>query len=265
MVGGGSSGKQTTTTEPPKYLLPYLQEAAQGAAGLYRGGPQGYYPGETVVPFSQQTQQAMDRTQQRAEAGSPVLNNAQRYAGGVLNGDFLNSNPYLDATFNKAADAVQNRVQTSFAGSGRNVDQGRGLGAQEMNDLANQIYGGNYQAERQRMQELVPQAGYLAGQDYADIDRLAGVGAQQEDFTGRQMEDAASRWDFDQNAPGVSLDQYMSRLNGQPGSVQTSPIYRNRGAGILGGAAAGQQIGAGIGSGYGGYGAIIGGLLGGYG
>jgi hypothetical protein len=259
MAGGG--GSQTQTTEPPKYVRPYLEDAARASQDLYNRGPAQYYPGQTVVPHSQQTQDALSMTEQRARAGSPLVGNAQGYANNVLQGNFLNSNPYLDATFNRAADAVQNRVQSSFAGSGRNIEAGRGLAAQEMNDLASQIYGGNYQAERQRMQELVPQAGYLSGLDYADAERLAQVGQQHEDLSGRYMEDASSRWDFAQNAPGVNLDQYIARLNNQPGGSTTSPIYRNRAAGILGGAMAGQQIGSGFG--YGGWGAGIGGLLGG--
>lgn len=260
MAGGG--GSQTQTTEPPKYVRPYLEDAARDSQALYNRGPAQYYPGQTVVPHSQQTTDALNMTEQRARAGSPLVGNAQGYANDVLQGNFLNANPYLDATFNRAADAVQNRIQTSFAGSGRNVEAGRGLAAQEMNDLASQIYGGNYQAERQRMQELVPQAGYLSGLDYADAERLAQVGQQHEDLSGRQMEDSAARWDFAQNAPGVALDQYIARLNNQPGGSTTSPIYRNRAAGILGGAAAGQQIGSQFG--YGGWGAGIGGLLGGF-
>ena len=37
---------QTTTTEPPKYLLPYLQEGAGAAQQMYAGG------GTPVTPFT---------------------------------------------------------------------------------------------------------------------------------------------------------------------------------------------------------------------
>jgi hypothetical protein len=79
------------------------------------------------------------------------------------------------------------------------------------------------------------------------------------------MEDAAARWDYGQQAPGLALDQYITRLQGQPGTnVTTStPIYRNQVAGGLGGAMAGSQVGGQFG--YGGYGALLGGLLGAFG
>jgi hypothetical protein len=269
MSSGGSKNQTVTqTNNPPSYLQPYLQHAAQQSNALYAQGPQQYYPGNTVVPFSQQTQQAMNMTEQRAKAGSDLTKGAQGYAQDVIGGKYLNSNPHLDATFNRAADAVQNRLQSSFAGSGRNISAARPYAAQELNDLATNIYGGNYQAERERMQQMVPQAGFLAQQDYADAERLAGVGAQYEDLNARQIEDSVARHEYAQNAPGISLDQYIARLNNQPGSTMSTsaPVYRNYAAGGLGGALAGQQIGSGFSNGsggnYGGWGALIGGLAG---
>jgi hypothetical protein len=321
--GGSKTQNVTQTSEPPAYLRPYLTEAATGASTLYNQGPQQYYPGETVVPFASQTNQALGGIQQRAQNGSPVnqaasgftastlgktptsqYGNAQNPYANAANPFGSGNNPYLDATFNRAADQVQNRIQSGFAGSGRNIEAGRGLAAQEMNDLATNIYGGDYQNERnrqlqyqsqltgigsqgyelerdrmtndiqqQRQQQLgvLGMAPQIANQDYTDLDRLRGVGAEYEDLSGRQMEDAAARWDYGQQAPGLALDQYITRLQGQPGSNVTTatPIYRNQVAGGLGGAMAGGQIGGMFGNqatgGYSGWGAALGGLLGAFG
>lgn len=262
MSGGSKNQNVTQTNEPPAYIQPHLLEAAQEAGRQYHAGPSQYYQGNTVVPFATQTQDAMNMTEQRARAGSDLTRGAQGYAQNVLSGQYLNSNPYLDATFNRAADSVQNRLQTSFAGAGRNTSAARPYAAQELNDLATNIYGGNYQAERERMQQMVPQAGFLAQQDYADAERLAGVGSQYEDLNARQIEDQVARHEYSQNAPGIALDQYIARLNNQPGSVMSTntPVYRNQVAGGLGGAAAGQQIGKEFG--YGGWGALLGGVAG---
>lgn len=255
-MGGKSGGKQTTSTEPPKYVRPYLQGAVRDAQSLYQQGGPDYYPGNTVVPFSPQTEQAMGLTQQRALSGSPVTNAAQGYATDVLSGNYLNNNPYLDATFNRAADQVQNRIQSGFAGSGRNIEAGRPLAAQEMNDLASQIYGGAYDNERQRMGAMTAFAPQLAEQDYRDLGALGGVGSQVEDLTGRLMQDQAARWDFDQNRAGNNLNDYIARLNQYPGSTQTTPTYQNRGAGALGGAMTGGAM-------FGPWGALGGAVLGG--
>lgn len=261
-MGSSSSPSSTTqTTEPPAFLRPYLQHGVGQAQSLYNtGGPQ-YYGGNTVVPFSQQTEQALGMTEQRALNGSPVNHAAQSYATGVLGSAPTSqfggaSNPYLDQTFNRAADQVQNRLQSGFAGSGRNIEAARPGASQEMNDLATGIYGGAYEAERNRMaSDLERQrslqfgvaglAPTLANQDYGDIAQLANVGGQVEDLTGRMMEDQAARWDFSQNAPQANLDNYLARISGSfPGgtTTATTPTYRNRAAGALGGAATGAGV-----------------------
>jgi hypothetical protein len=297
-----------------------MEYGAQQSRALYEtGGPQ-YYPGNTVVPFSQQTEQALGLTEQRALQGSPVTNAAQQYATNTLNtapssqfGSAANpyastanpygsvNNPFLDATFNKAADSVQNRLESQFAGAGRNVSASMPANADYLSNLATQIYGGAYENERNRglsydQQQLgIGASGYeserdrmaqdldrqrsmqfgvaglapqLANQDYVDLQALGGVGGQVEDLASRLMEDQAARWDFAQNAPQMNLDNYIARITGgYPGgtTTQTTPTYRNRTAGALGGAMGGAQLGSTFGPWGTAIGAVAGGLLGGWG
>lgn len=320
-MGSSSTPSRTTTTqEPPAFVQPYMQFGAQQSRGLYEtGGPQ-YYGGNTIVPFSGQTEQALGLTEQRALQGSPVTDAAQNYATNTLGstptsqfGSGTNpwstnanpyggaSNPYLDATFNKAADSVQQRLGTQFAGSGRNVDASRAVNADELNNLATGLYGGAYENERNRQlaygqqqlgigasgyeserdrmaQDLEQQRAHqfgvaglaptLANQDYVDLQALGGVGGQVEDLGSRLMEDQAARWDYSQNAPQMNLDNYIARITGgYPGgtSNSTTPTYRNRTAGAAGGALTGAQMGSSFGPWGTAIGAIGGGLLGGYG
>lgn len=302
-MGSSSSPSRTTTVnEPPAFIQPYMQYGAQQAHSQYGAGGPEYYPGNTVVPFSSQTEQALGLTEQRALQGSPVNQAAQDYATRTLNttptsqfGAGENpygsvNNPYLDATFNKAADSVQNRLESQFAGSGRNIAASMPANADTLNSLASQIYGGAYESERDRGQQsyesertrmaqdieqqrsrqfgvsgLAPQ---LANQDYVDMQALQGVGGQVEDLSGRLMEDQAARWDYSQNAPQVNLDNYLARITGAyPGqtATQTTPTHRNRTAGALGGAATGASAGSYFGPWGTAIGAVAGGLLGGYG
>lgn len=280
--GGGGSKNQTstTTTEPPKYLQPFLQQGMQGAQDIYGKGPSQYYPGQTVVGFSPETEAALGMQASRAQNGSPVMGAANTYATNTLRGGGPmtfggGTNPQLDAMFNHAADTTQGRLQSEFAGSGRNLGAAQPARAEELNNLATQMYGGAYESERDRMaaeqgQQRAQQFGVLglapqlAASDYNDINQLRSVGQQREDLTGRQYEDAASRYDFNQNAPGANLDSYLARLQGYPGgtSASTTPIYRNQLAGGLGGAMMGGQIGGQFGGNGGAYGSVLGGLLG---
>lgn len=249
MSSRGSPQTTTTTSEPPRYLQPYLQQGAQRASQLFARG------GTPVVGFSPQTEAALNAAELRAMQGSPVTTAAQNFAAQTLTGGMLGQNPflaggenpYLDATFNRAAGAVTNQVQSNFGLAGRNVRgaDAAGVATDRMNDLAAQIYGGAYEndanrrlsafmGERNLQQGLIPFAGSLAAQDYADIGQLANVGAQRE---------ALSREIAGQ--PGRSLDEYLARLSGFPGGTvtQVTPTERNVLGGALGGATAGAMLG----------------------
>lgn len=269
MSNSSQPSHTTQTTEPPSYLRPSLQYGLDEARALYQtGGPQ-YYPGNTVVPFSGQTEAALAGTEARAVNGSPVNAAAQGYATDVLRNPVTSqfggaTNPYLDATFNRAANSVQQRLQSDFASSGRNIGAARPVAADELGDLAAKVYGGAYESERDRMANdidrqraiqfgvsgLAPQ---LAQQDYVDLNALSGVGGQVEDLTGRLMEDQAARWDFGQNAPQINLDNLLQRIGMVAGgagntTTGTTPTYRNRTAGALGGAATAGGLAAALGA-----------------
>src|SRR5579885_3260417 len=115
------SGNTTVTqnNQPWTGQQPYLSFGYNQAQNLYNTVPTSYYPGETLAPVAPQTYQAMDLQQQRALSGSPVMNASDQYLTNTLNGAYLNSNPYLDATFTHAANAALPYVQAGFEGNGR--------------------------------------------------------------------------------------------------------------------------------------------------
>lgn len=219
---------QTTTTLPPAYQQPYLQYGLGQSRALYDQGT-------NVVPFSQQSEQALQGIQQRATQGSPLVDAAQQYAQKSLTGGFMGSNPWLDNTFEQARLATQGGLASEFGRSGRNVGAAEGLRAQQMNDLATRIYGGNYAQERQLQQGVLGQATGLANQDYVDLAQLRGVGSD--------VEGLAREY---QQAPGQALDQYLGRVGQLQGQTTTSPLYRNSGGAALGGALLGSQIGSSV-------------------
>lgn len=248
---GLNMATQTTTNNPSPYIMPYLQYGLDQSKSLYDQG------GTPVVPFSPYSEQAITGTANRATAGSPVVGAANDYVLKSLQGGFLGSNPYLDQTFNRAALQTQNQLASQFAGAGRNVDASMGLRSQQLGDLATQIYGGAYNTDRQLQQQALGSAIPLANQDYVDLAQLRGAG---QDVEGLAQEYAGQ--------PASALNQYLGQIGAIPaGSQTTAPLYRNTGAGIVGGALVGSQIGSSLSSSpwAGWLGAGGGGLLGGYG
>jgi hypothetical protein len=244
MAGGGGGGNSTTRVEPPKYQLPYLERGLGYAQNQYDANSSG---NGTVAGFSGATELGLQGIQDQAVRGNPITGSANNLAAQTLNGDFLNSNPYLDATFNRAALQTQNQLASQFAGSGRNVEASEGLRSEQLNDLATGIYGGAYDAERNRQQQVLGMSPQLSQASYGDFDRLLGVGAQRENLQQQQLDE-----------PGRQLDQFLNRVSGNMGQTNISTGARNRTAGAIGGGMLGSQLG----QGYGQYGGLIGGGLG---
>lgn len=171
----------------------------------------------------------------------PLFASLNQQLGDTLSGQYLDpaSNPYLADTFNAAAQATQNRLASEFAGAGRNVVASLPGREAELQNLAAQIYGGNYQAERGRQFDSMQMVPGLADADLnAYIAQITGLA----------------------NA---------SRTSTSTGTGASSQVdYSNPWAGALGGAGTGASagflvggpVGAGIGAGVGGLLGLFGGM-----
>lgn len=284
MSFGRSGGGQQVVTQNNAPWGPQgtgLQEVFGEAKKLYQGGGPQYFPESTVAGFSPETEQALQMTQRRATQGSDVTRAAQGQNQATLRGDYLNANPYLDSTYNRAAGAVTRAfkeatvpgINATFTQSGRldggnarqmAFDQASDRLGRTLTDLGTEIYGGNYAQERLNQQRAMALAPSLAAQDYQDIGQLAAAGGQREELAQAQLADRVGRFNFEQQAPANNLAQYLAFISGNYGGTQTTtqPIYRNTLASSLGGGLAGGQVASMFGGQYAPYGAALG-LLGG--
>jgi hypothetical protein len=81
-----------------------------------------------------------------------LISGGQDLIGQMLRGDFLSpeSNPFLQDTFNRAADLTRTRLSSEFAGAGRDLGASFPARSEELQTLASNIFGQNFQAERDR-------------------------------------------------------------------------------------------------------------------
>ena len=128
-------------------------------------------------------------------------------------------------------------------------DRSRQLGA------AGQL-GGEFSAERNRMQSAMGFAPDLAGEDYRDIAALRGVGSQIEGQTQAGISEDIARHNFEQLEPRDRLAAYMQLIGGNFGgtsqgtTTSTTPYYQQSpwmDAAGLGLSAAGAAGGLGLG------------------
>lgn len=276
--GGGNPAPPANTTsvqtkEIPAWAQPYAQEILTRGAAL-SNTPFQNYEGERIAEMSPYQMAGLDMTANIAQYGTPGTNAAMQNYADTMSGAYMSpdSNPYLQATVDRALGDVRNQVQSQFGGSNYGTSANQELLTRNMAQAASDIYGQNYSAERLnqiRGQALMPQFQQSA---YQDAQNLVGVGdiyrQEGQDMLNLQYQD----WAAQQNQPYRQLDVLANALgaavNGQ-GSVQsagydTSGMYTpNRYASALGGGLAGAGLGNMIGgSDYAGYGAAAGGLLG---
>jgi len=123
----GSKGSQTTTQEstPWEGQQPYLKDLFTQAQNMFNAGPQEYYPGQTVAPFSPQTQTGMDMMTERAINGSPQQNALGEYLRNQLGSQNLDPNSVFDAA-GQAASGIEPGQQMTQQGA-QGIGQGQGM------------------------------------------------------------------------------------------------------------------------------------------
>jgi hypothetical protein len=234
MGGGGGQQNSTTTTSIDPSIKPYVTYGLEEAKRLYETGSPQFFPGQTYVSPSEQTQQALKMAQERAMAGSPLTGAAQAETLATIQGKGVN--PFLAGALqqtNRLAgeDYLRNiqKLQSGASSMGRygSAAQGQQTGqAQDIFARALTEQGGNlaYQsaeAERQRQMAAVGAAPAMANADYADIQRLLSVGGAKEAQSAAQLQDAMNRYNFEQNLPQMKLSQFANLFSSVPQGTQT--------------------------------------------
>jgi len=282
LLGGGSSGggstnpdgtsnvTATTTTDLPDWLKGDAINFLKMVEGLVAPGgrlaqfPQGL--NQQVAPFTPYQNTALQGFGNITPQATALTGAGGRMLGDTLSGKYLdpNTNPYLKATYDQAAQGVTDQYRTAIAPSTmasaqlsgqmggsaynqlKNMDQ-YSLG-QNLNNLATDIYGGNYQQERLnqlRGEQMLPATTAALYQPYS---ALLGAGT----FQQQQNQDvlntnyannlAQAEWPF-------SLLSFLGSALGQAGggtgtstSMSTIPNL-NQGGNTAGALGAGSLIG----------------------
>jgi len=235
MGGGGGQQESKTTTSIDPAIKPYVTYGLEEAKRLYESPNPSFFPGQTYVSPSEQTQQALQMAQERAMAGSPLTGAAQAETLATIQGRGVN--PFLAGALeqtNRLAGEQFNRniqnLQSSAASAGRYGSSAMGQQAGTAQDIfaralaeqGGQLAYNSAEAERARQMAAVGAAPQMAQADYADIQRLLSVGGAREAQSAAQLQDAMNRFNFQQNLPQMKLSQYANLYSTAPqGSTTT--------------------------------------------
>ena len=231
--GGGSGGGGTSETksELDPTVRPYVEYGLSEAKNLYQTTTPEYFPGQTYVSPSAQTESALAQAEAQARAGSPLTGAALNQQLGTVQGQYLGANPYFQAAMQPAVqtatqaynDAIkQAQGSASLAGRyGSNVSadlQNRAANtlAQTLTNRAGELAYQNYATERGRQEAAALQAPQLAQARFQDINQLMNVGQVREDYSQKALEDQIARYEFEQNKPYTKLQAYLGAAYGAP-------------------------------------------------
>jgi len=267
-----SGGNETTTqtTQPYAPAEPFLKDILGEAQNVYRSGVgRQFFPSSTVVPFADQTQQALNLQQAAAleqMQPSTLQGQAATTLGNLASGTA--SNQFLDQVRQGITSDVMGNVQTQFGGMGRTGTSpaaqqavARGV-TQAYAPIATSLEQQERNRQLQAAQTLSPLQEQMDLRQTSGIASLGGVGAAYENLAQRQLQDQIARFQFGQQAPIQALQNYAGLItpiaSGLPVQIASQPGGSTLATG-LGGALSGAALGSylpGLGTGLG---ALIGG------
>jgi len=250
IFGGGKESGSTQTTIS-KNSVPGVEDALGRLIPRIEelGNTPVEQPGfDTVVPFSGQTEDALQLQEARALGGSPLTDQAQQVIQQTLNGDFLQrENPGFDQFAQTLTGDIGSQIQAQFGAAGRLGSQGnsqalgRGIG-----DALAPLRFQDFQRERQNQLSAAEFAPQLANVDYQNISALRDVGQTREGQLGATIQDQLNRFNFAQQEPRRRLAEVLALLGGGQfgtGQTQTTPTFSNSRSSTLGGLASIASIG----------------------
>lgn len=245
------SENKTQQTDPWAPAQPSVQRGLSAANDVFtQRQNQQFFPGQTYADFAPETEQALTGMTNRAQAGSPLVKSAQGMVGDTLNGNYLSAgNPYFSQMSDRITSEVLPSITSQWAKAGRGTGNSqvveaasRGLG-----DSIGQLAYQNYGQERSNQMNAATMAPTLANQDYADMDRLLGVGQMRQDQSQRGIDEQMARYQFEQDRGANALREFQGFTNpvaqlGQTTQTsgtttsqqQQSPVQTAIGAGLMG-------------------------------
>lgn len=284
---GPSELTTSSIQDLPDWLKPYATGLLSRADAL--SNTPYPYPDQRVAAMTPGQLAGQANTFGAAEGSWPMIGAANTLGMNTLQGAYLSpeTNPFLEETYNKASRGVVDQYKNAtapqtaanfnragtFGGSAQQQQEGfdrYGMG-ENLSSLANQIYGGNYQTERQRQYGQQSYTPGILNQQYIGPNAEMAVGAAQQgqaqNVLNANYQNTYNRANWPYQAYNIAQGAYGAVAPGAGGSTTTtgpnpnatSPFamllglntIANNGGGGFGGAAPFPGAAAGFGNNFG--------------
>lgn len=277
MSKGSGGGTQVSRSEPSALQAPYLADLYKQAQSQFQAGPQQFFPGTTFARPSEETQLAQEMQRQAALGQQTALANslAPAFVGSLMSPTQRLQDPMLQQSLianlrplEESTSRLLTQARRDAFGAGQGAGDRRALLESQVigdyltkaGDVTSKFYGDIYGDAMKTQAATLGLAPSIMSTFLQPAATVAGIGAQKEALAQRGIDEAMTRFMFEQAAPSQALQQYGNIVAGTilPGTVTTSSGGGGGGSTLgraAGGALTGYQAG-------GMTGAMIGGLLG---
>ncbi len=244
-MGGSKQPSSTTTTtktELPAWIQPYsegyLNKSMEAANRPYE-----QYQGQRVTPFTQEQELGLTGTANRAMLGNSAVNAGQGMLTNTLGGMYLNpnSNPYLRQNVDTAMGQVQGNLNSQFNRPGAFGNTAhQEVMARSLGDVAANMYGQNYTAERNNQMNAANQALAYGQNDYTDLNAMLSAGDTRRQYNTDINNLNYQNWLDQQNYPLKQLDIQGNAIGtamgntGQSSTTGPNPYQGSNTANLLG-------------------------------
>lgn len=219
-IYGGGGGGQTTTNEIDQRFSPLIDYATQAGARVNQAGFQPYQ-GQRFEGMNDAQNMGAGMIADRALNGDPTMNQAQSTLQDTLRGG--NNNPYLDSMVDKAQMGVAGNLAKINASNGSFGNSGiQEVGARQMGDIATQMYGNAYNADRSNQMQALNLAPQYGNQAYTDAGQLMKVGGQFQDQGQQGRDFNYQQFQDQQNTPYKQMAAYGGLLSAQGAQKSTT-------------------------------------------
>lgn len=217
---GGGGQTSVSTQEIPGELKPLASAYTSKAIGL---GSQGYtpYTGQRFADLNSVQNAGIGAVVNRAANGSPVMDAANSTLVDTLQGG--NANPYLDQMVSKAQTSVLGNAQEAAVKSGSFGNSGIAeAAAKQMGDVATNMYGNAYTADRANQMQALGMAPTYGNQAYQDASQLMNAGQVLQDQQQQGMDFNYQQFQDQQNLPYKQLAAMSGVFGSNLGSTAST-------------------------------------------
>jgi len=229
--GGAGSGGSTTNSGPWPGQQPYLSDVMKTAQSQYQNYAPQYYGAagtptagqSTVAPFNPLETGSINNIGSLGTGGSSALNSANNAASYFANGNMLSAgNPYFQSMANQVTSQMTPELMRGFTQGNTDNPNIAYAASQGLGNALGGLAYNNYNTQSQNMLNAAQIAPNIYNTQMGGLQAALQAGQAQQGQSQNQLQNLVNMWNYGQQLPYTTLNQYDNLVNGQYGVSTTS-------------------------------------------